>query len=131
MIHIGNHGEQMVYEPINHWLKSPEAGLRYHRSMNEDDVYDGCLDMATFGRPVVGPLSDDQKWLVNPPTYDPTRPPRTSSQGGEIPEQHRHSLSTPTGEPQTLGQHVSTATDVEIGMMAELGAAITLSLIHI
>ena len=44
----------MVYEPINHWLKSPEAGLRYHRSMNEDKVYDGCLDMATFGRPVLG-----------------------------------------------------------------------------
>ena len=74
MIFIGKHGEDFVYEPINNWLQSPEEGLRYHRTMDVNDVYDGCLDMATFGRRVVGPISEDNKWLVNPLVYDPTRP---------------------------------------------------------
>ena len=77
MIYLGRHHEDHVYEPINTWLRSGEDGLRYHRSMNVDDVYGGPLGMATFGRPVAGPLSEDQQWLVTPPSYDPTRPPPT------------------------------------------------------
>ena len=74
MVAVGRHYDHHVYEPVNTWLQSPEDGLRYHRSMNDQDVYTGPLDMATFGRPVGGPLSDDRKWLVNPLSYDPTRP---------------------------------------------------------
>ena len=68
------------YELVNDWLKSPEAGLRYHRSMHADDVYDGCLDLATFGRAVVGPVSEDRQWLINPLSYDPTRPDALTDQ---------------------------------------------------
>ena len=38
MSHIGRHNGDYVYEPISTWLQSPGDGLRYHRSMNEDDV---------------------------------------------------------------------------------------------
>ena len=126
MIHSGNHGGQHVYEPINNWVKSPEDGLRYHRSMDVDDVYEGCLDMATFGRPVVGPVSDDNQWLINPLKYDPTRPHALSDQSGEIPEQLQHSMATPITDPVTLGEHtkVTIASDVDLGLMTELGAAI-------
>jgi len=65
MVAVGRHYDHHVYEPVNTWLQSPEDGLRYHRSMNDQDVYTGPLDMATFGRPVSGPLSDDKKWLVH------------------------------------------------------------------
>jgi hypothetical protein len=74
MIHIGNHNDGHVFEPTNAYLGSNEEGLRYHRSMNESDVYECPLDMAKFGRPVSGPLSSDAKWLVNPLPYDATRP---------------------------------------------------------
>ena len=85
MIYIGQHDDQYVYEPINDYLQSPEDGLRYHRSMNVDDMYEGCLDLATFGKPVVGARSDDQQWLVNPMSYDPTRPSITmDNKHGEI-----------------------------------------------
>ena len=83
MVHIGSHDGMMVYEPINTWLRSPEDGLRYHRSMNVEDVYEGPLEMATFGKAVVGPISDDAKRLVNPIGYDSTRPPPiTDGQNG-------------------------------------------------
>ena len=126
MIFIGKHGEDCVYEPINTWLQSPEEGLRYHRTMDVNDVYDGCLDMATFGRPVVGPISEDNKWLVNPLVCDPTRPLPWTAQTGKIRENLHQSLATPLHEPRALGDHtrVSFATDVDIGLMAELGAAI-------
>ena len=85
MIHIGSHDGLMVYEPINTWLRSPEDGPRYHRSMYVEDVCEGPLEMATSGKAVVGPISDDAKWLVNPIGYDPTRPPPvTDDQTGEI-----------------------------------------------
>ncbi len=45
MIHLGRHHEDHVYEPINTWLRSGEDGLRYHRSMHEEDAYDGPPDM--------------------------------------------------------------------------------------
>ena len=114
MIFIGKHGEDFVYEPINNWLQSPEEGLRYHRTMDVNDVYDGCLDMATFGRPVVGPISQDHKWLVNPLVYDPTRPPPLQYQTGEILEDRtkvwrlpptsraRSEITPVTPQPQTL-----------------------------
>ena len=59
MLHIGSHNELMVYEPISTWLRSPEDGLRYHRSMDVEDVYEGPFEMATFGKTVVGAVSDD------------------------------------------------------------------------
>ena len=127
MIYVGRHDSQYVYEPLNDWLQSPEDGLRYHRTMNVDDVYDGCLDMATFGRPVVGHRSDDRKWLVNPLSYDPTRPtPITDNELGEIPRVMDQELSTPQNEPKPLGDYANpSATDVDLGLLAELGAAIT------
>ena len=64
---------------------------------------------------------------MNPLVYDPTRPPPLQDQTGEIPEDRHNSLATPSNEPRTLGDHTrdSAAADFEIGMMAELGAAIT------
>ena len=66
MVFIGMDNDKYVYEPLNNWLKSSEDGLRYHRSMDGLDVYDGPLDLAAFGRPVSGHLSDDKQWLINP-----------------------------------------------------------------
>ena len=54
MIHIGGDNDSDAYEPTNAFLRSAEDGLRYHRSMNEADVYEGPLDMATFGKPACG-----------------------------------------------------------------------------
>ena len=95
--------------------------------MHVDDVYEGCLDMATFGRAVVGPVSDDRQWMINPLTYDPTRPAAITDETGEIPEDLRNSLSTPVTDAAALGDYTkaSNASDVDIGLMAELGAAIT------
>ena len=47
--------------------------------MNVDDVYEGCLDMVIFNESVVGPISDDHKWLINPLTYDQTMHAITSN----------------------------------------------------
>ena len=79
MVHLGEHDGYYVYEPTNMLLKSPEDGLRYHRSMSAEDMYDGPLDLAPFGRPVVGPLSSDEMWMINPQSYDPTRPTVTTT----------------------------------------------------
>ena len=54
MVRIGSHGDQHVHQPINNWLKSPEDGLRHHRSMDVDDVYEagsntGICDNALSG----------------------------------------------------------------------------------
>ena len=85
MIRIGMHGVQHVFEPTNRFLGFTEEGLRYHRSMNESDVYDGPLAMARFGRPVSGAMRDESQWLVSPLAYDPTRPLPTFLRKGEIP----------------------------------------------
>ena len=66
MIHIGEHDGKYVFEPTSMLLKSPGDGLRYHRSVNAEDMYDGPLGLAPFGRPVVGPLSSDEIWVINP-----------------------------------------------------------------
>ena len=82
--------------------------------------------MATFGRAVVGPISDDERWLTNPLTYDPTRPiPFLDEQLGETPRDIHQDLATPAGEAEVLGRGVPAASDVDIGLMAELGEAIT------
>ena len=78
MIELGCHNGLHVFEPINDWLQSSEDGLRFHRTMNPADVYEGPLDIAAFGKPVAGSLADDKNWLVNPVTYDPTRALRQS-----------------------------------------------------
>ena len=65
MVHLGEHDGKHVYEPTNMLLKSPEDGLRYHKSMSAEDMYDGPLDLAPFGRPVVGSLSSDELWMIN------------------------------------------------------------------
>ena len=90
MVYIGKDNEKFVYEPVNHWLKSSEDGLRYHRSMDVSDVYDGPLDLAPFGKPVSGPLSDDKLWLVNPLSYDPTRPGSSNLQMVETLHKDHH-----------------------------------------
>ena len=104
MLHIGSHNELMVYEPINTWLRSPEDGLRYHRSMDVEDVCAGPLEMATFGKAVVGAVGGDSKWLVNPIGYDPSRPPPVDDEqkGESLRSSTRatsSSVSTPVGEP--------------------------------
>ena len=98
------------------------GGLRFHRSMREDDVYDGPLDLARFGQAVVGPLSDDQKWLVNPLSYDPTRPSGVASADASA---EQVSMATPTHEPATLGSYAALPTDIEVSLLAELGQAVT------
>ena len=72
MIRTGMHGAASVFEPTKRSLRSTEEGLRYHRSMNERDIYDGPLDMARFGRPVTGTVSFDSQWLVSPLAYGST-----------------------------------------------------------
>jgi hypothetical protein len=101
--------------------------------MNVDDVYGGPLDMATFGRPVAGPLSEDQQWLVNPLSYDPTRPPPTpimdeDHHGETHLAADQYGLSTPIGDAEQLGAYALTTTtksDVDISLLAELGQAVT------
>jgi hypothetical protein len=96
MVQIGEHNGLPVFEPVNDFLRSPEDGLRYHRTMDFNDVYHGPLDIAVWGRPVIGPLSDNQRWLINPLSYDPTRPrPQSTYELGEIPKQQNMELSYP------------------------------------
>ena len=118
MIHVGRHDGKHVYEPTNQWLRSPEEGLRFHRSMREDDVYDGPLDLARFGQAVVGPLSDDQKWLVNPLSYDPTRPSGVASADASA---EQVSMATPIRDPATLGGYTALPTDIDMSLLADLG----------
>ena len=133
MVRIGSHGAFGVFEPTNRFLRSTEEGLRYHRSVNERDIYDGPLDMARFGRPVTGTVSLDSQWLVSPLAYDSTRPVIVPTQSGEICMAHVEapviSMSSPYGDPTPLGdytaQTTTPTTDVEISMLAELGAAVT------
>ena len=122
MIHVGRHDGRYVYEPTYQWLRSPEEGLRFHRLMHEDDVYDGPLDLARFGQAVVGPLSDDQKWLVNLLSYHHTRPSGVASADASA---EQVSMATPTHEPATLGSYAALSTDIEVSLLAELGQAVT------
>ena len=130
MLHIGQHDNYHVFEPINDYLKSNEEGLRYHRTMNERDVYEGPLDIAKFGRPVSGALSEDQRWLVNPLTYDPTRPTALKDHGEiQTGQLIPLSMDTPHDDPQRLGDYArastTTTSDVDIGLLGELGLAVT------
>ena len=100
--------------------------------MNDHDVYEGPLDMATFGRPVRGPLSDDKRWLVNPLIYDPTRPLplKNEEQQGETHMVSQRSLRTPSSDPVPLGDYAAAATatstsDVDLGLLAGLGQAVS------
>ena len=38
MVQIGEHNGLRVFEPVNDFLRSPEDGLRYHRTMDFNDV---------------------------------------------------------------------------------------------
>jgi len=128
MIHIGRHNGDHFYEPISTWLQSPEDGLRFHRTMNADDVYNGPLDMALFGRPVAGPISSDENWLINPLSYDPTRPRRLDESTVHNGETHivHQNLASPIGNADIFGpSRPDAATDVDIGLLAELGESIT------
>ena len=70
-------------------LKSPEDGLRFHKSMDADDMFEGPLDLMPFGKPVVGAVSTDELWVINPQAYDPTVPSKNESQKGDTPESRR------------------------------------------
>ena len=85
MVHLGQHDGHAVYEPTNMLLKSPEDGLRFHKSMSADDMFEGPLDLMPFGNPVVGAVSTDELWMINPQAYDPTVPSNSGPQKGEIP----------------------------------------------
>ena len=89
-----------------------------------NDMYEGPLDLAPFGRPVVGPLSSDALWMINPQSYDPTRPSISDQQKAEM-NGKRQELPTPQSTAAVFGHFSTAATDVDIGMMAELGAAVT------
>ena len=127
MVYLGKDNEKFVYEPVNDWLQSSEEGLRYHRTMDGLDVYEGPLDLAAFGKPVSGPLSDDKRWLVNPLSYDPTRPGSSRLQKGEIPVNNTISMASPVGSAATLGDYAAhqAAADVDLGLLAELGRAVS------
>ena len=45
-----------IFEPVGNFVKSPEDGLRFHRTMNVGDMYDGPLDLAPWGQPVTDQL---------------------------------------------------------------------------
>ena len=131
MIQVGKDGDYKIYEPINTFLKSPEQGLRYFRSMNVDDPYTGVGDLAPWGMSLVGPISDDEKWMVNPsavnddehgeihlPITDSSTTERYSISSPELP----HAGTATTYNPNSS----STGTeDVDISLLAELGEAIT------
>ena len=59
-------GTEPVFEPINTFLKSPEDGLRFCRSMDTRDVIEDPLQLLPWGTQVHGGLSDDSRWMVNP-----------------------------------------------------------------
>jgi len=122
MIRIGDHNGHGVYEPINDFLKSPEDGLRFHRTMDFNDVYHGPLDLAPWNRPVVGQLSDDKSWIVNPLTYDPTRPLQSELRNG--PSVPIFDCATPSGDAEVLGEYAAHK-DVDISLLAALGAAVS------
>ena len=140
MMLMGQHDGQSVFEPINTFLQSPEDGLRFHRTMNANDMYEGSLDLARFGRPVVGPLSNDENWLVNPLPYDPTRP-SVRTQNSEnyenaIPIIDAVTLGPPPSiadaisigaawNPEAVDPSSSAVQAVDISLMAEFGSAVT------
>ena len=129
MVQIGEHNGLPVYEPVNDFLRSPEDGLRYHKTMDYSDVYHGPLDIAVWGRPVIGPLSDNQMWLINPLSYDPTRPrpqpsyehAETQEYGALVPTYH---YASPDGDAQVMGDYAARHDDVDISLLAELGQAV-------
>ena len=127
MVYICRDNEKFVYEPVNHWLKSSEDGLRYHRSMYGLDVYDGPLDLAAFGKPVSGPLSDDKQWMVNPLSYDPPRPGNMLLQMVETPVNNTISMASPVGSAVPLGNYAThqAAADVDLTLLSELGRAVS------
>jgi hypothetical protein len=124
MVRIGQHNMEQVFEPINDYLHSTEEGLRYHRSMDERDVYEGPLDMAKFGRPVSGAVSANQQWVINPLAYDPTRPSTIQHAETHSDAIVQHSLDTPTGNPRSFGFDAGTS-DIDLGLLSELGRAVS------
>jgi hypothetical protein len=131
MIQVGKDGEYYIYEPINTFLKSPEQGLRYFQSMNVDDPYTGVGDLAPWGMSLVGPISDDEKWMVNPsavnddehgeihlPITDSSTTERYSISSPELPQ--AGTATTYNHRPSDFGTE-----DVDISLMAEFGEAVT------
>ena len=151
MIQIGDHYGQGVFEPINTYLRSNEDGLRFYRSMNSNDPYNGPLDVSPWHVAVVGETSEDKNWLIAPVKYDPTMRPSvdfteaiaagaawspdvdatsraTSPAGGNAVtvEAKKLNLSSPAGTASPLGGHTaSTPQDMDLGLLSELGQAIT------
>ena len=70
MIQVGVDGNFKVYEPISTFLKSPEAGLRYCKTMDVNDPYPGPKEVVPRGISLSGPLLDYERWLVNPMTME-------------------------------------------------------------
>ena len=66
MIEVGIDNGFRVHEPTSTFLKSPEAGLRVCQSMNINDPFHGPTELVPWGTSLVGPLSDDEQWIVNP-----------------------------------------------------------------
>ena len=71
MSKIGEYNGYQVYSPCNTFLKSTENGLRYHKSMDYNDLYPSPSCFATWNWPVIGRVSADKSWLTNPVPYDP------------------------------------------------------------
>jgi len=149
MIQIGDHYGQGVFEPINTYLRSNEEGLRFYRSMNSSDPFNGPLDVSPWHVAVVGEKSEDENWLIAPVKYDPTmRPPeatvdetiaagaawkpdngdssREASPADGNVKAEKYNLSSPTGTATPLGAHTaSLPQDMDLGLLSELGQAIT------
>ena len=66
MIQVGAIRGQGIYEPTNAFLKSSEDGLRYCRSMDVRNSFEGPLQLLPWGTPVIGGFFDDSRWMVNP-----------------------------------------------------------------
>ena len=66
MIQVGSLKGSGIWEPINTFLRSPEDGLRYHKSMDITDPFKGPRDVLPWGTPVQGEISEDKRWMIDP-----------------------------------------------------------------
>ena len=116
MIQVGSLNGAGIWEPINTFLQSPEDGLRYCRSMDVNDAFNGPLDVLPWGTPVQGAVSDDQQWMVDPQIID--------EKTEEQPMPYHYNIGN---QDSQLGEIpvVSNSQDIDLDLLSQLGTAVT------
>jgi hypothetical protein len=118
MIQVGSLNGSNIWEPINTFLRSPEEGLRYHRTMDVSDPFKGPLDILPWGTPVQGAVSDDQRWMIDPGTV----PEKTD----ETHMPYHYSIASPSDPQHQWETHAaSSSQDIDLELLAQLGTAVT------